>query len=77
MEVKEFNLDKAAFAIKKIANMKTIQQLEMVKTMKDMRAVLTDEQFKNMNKDVHEDAWEDTWKDVCEDTGKDRSEKNN
>lgn len=50
MEVKEFNLDKAAFAIKKIANMKTIQHLEMVKAMKDMRAVLTDEQFKNMHK---------------------------
>jgi Spy/CpxP family protein refolding chaperone len=50
MEVKDFDLDKATFAIKKIGNMKTLEHLEMLKAMKDMRAILTDEQFKNMHK---------------------------
>jgi Spy/CpxP family protein refolding chaperone len=50
MEVKDFDLDKAAAAVKKIEDIKTAHHLEMLKAMKDMRAVLTDEQFKNMHK---------------------------
>jgi Spy/CpxP family protein refolding chaperone len=50
MEVKDFDLDKASAAIKKIDDMKTAQHLGMLKAMKDMRAILTDEQFKNMHK---------------------------
>ena len=50
MEMKDFDLDKARAAIKKIGDMKTAQHLEMVKAMKDMRAILTDEQFKKMCK---------------------------
>jgi len=50
MEVKDFDLDKAAAAVKKIEDMKTARHLEMLKAMKDMRAILTDEQFKNMHK---------------------------
>lgn len=50
MEVKDFNLDKATSAVKKIEDIKTAQHLEMLKAMKDMRAILTDEQFKNMQK---------------------------
>ncbi len=50
MEVKDFDLDKAASAIKKIEDIKTAQHLDMLKAMKDMRAILTDEQFKNMRK---------------------------
>jgi Spy/CpxP family protein refolding chaperone len=50
MEVKDFDLDKATSAVKKIEDIKTAQHLEMLKAMKDMRAILTDEQFKNMRK---------------------------
>ena len=50
MEVKDFDLDKATAAVKKIEDMKTARHLEMLKAMKDMRAILTDEQFKNMHK---------------------------
>jgi hypothetical protein len=49
MEVKDFDLDKATIAVNKIGNMKTARHLEMLKAMKDMRAMLTDEQFKNMH----------------------------
>ena len=50
MEVKDFDLDKATAAVKKIEDIKTARHLEMLKAMKDMRAILTDEQFKNMQK---------------------------
>jgi Spy/CpxP family protein refolding chaperone len=50
MDVKDFDLDKATSAVKKIEDIKTAQHLEMLKAMKDMRAILTDEQFKNMHK---------------------------
>jgi Spy/CpxP family protein refolding chaperone len=50
MEVKDFDLDKAGAAVKKIEDIKTAHHLEMLKAMKNMRAVLTDEQFKNMHK---------------------------
>jgi Spy/CpxP family protein refolding chaperone len=50
MEVKDFDLEKANAAVKKIGDIKTAQHLEMIKAMKDMRYVLTDEQFKNMHK---------------------------
>ena len=49
MEVKDFDLDKANVAANKIEDIKTVQHLEMLKTTKDMRAILTDEQFKNMH----------------------------
>ena len=50
MEVKDFDLDKASSAVKKIEDLKTTQHLEMLKAMQDMRAILTDEQFKKMQK---------------------------
>jgi len=50
MEVKDFDLDKAESAVRKIEDIKTAQHLEMLKAIKDMRAILTDEQFKNMQK---------------------------
>ena len=50
MEVKDFDLDKATSAVKKIEDIKTARHLEMLKAMKDMRTILTDEQFKNMHK---------------------------
>ncbi len=50
MEVKDFDLEKAGTAVKKIAEIKTAHHLEMLKSMKEMRTMLTDEQFKKMKK---------------------------
>jgi len=50
MEVKDFDLERASFAVKKIAEIKTADHLEMLKAMKKMRAILTDEQFKQMKR---------------------------
>ena len=50
MDVKNFDLDKATAAVKKIEDMKTARHLEMLKAMKDMRTMITTEQFKNMHK---------------------------
>src|ERR1035437_9016056 len=50
MEVKDFDLEKAGSAVKKIADIKTAHHLDMLKGMKEMRTMLTDEQFKNMKK---------------------------
>ncbi|MFA6148152.1 MAG: Spy/CpxP family protein refolding chaperone [bacterium] len=50
MEVKDFDLEKATSAVKKIADIKTAHHLEMLNAMKEMRTTLTDEQFKKMKK---------------------------
>jgi len=50
MEVKNFDMDKAGYAVKKIGAIKTANQMEMLKAMKEMRTILTDEQFKKMKK---------------------------
>jgi Spy/CpxP family protein refolding chaperone len=50
MEVKDFDFEKAGLAVKKIAAIKTTHRLEMLKAMKEMRTILTDEQFKQMKK---------------------------
>jgi Spy/CpxP family protein refolding chaperone len=50
MEVKDFDLEKASAAVKKISDIKTAHHLEMLKAMKEMRTILTDEQFKKMKK---------------------------
>jgi Spy/CpxP family protein refolding chaperone len=50
MEVKDFDLEKANAAVKKIAEIKTTHHLEMLKAMKEMRTIMTDEQFKKMKK---------------------------
>lgn len=48
MEVKDFDLPKATAAVKKIADLKTAQHIDMLKNMKKMRTVLTEEQFNKM-----------------------------
>jgi Spy/CpxP family protein refolding chaperone len=48
MDVKDFDMEKAGIAVKKIAEIKTAHQLEMLNNMKKMRTILTDEQFKKM-----------------------------
>lgn len=50
MDVKDFDLEKAGAAVKKIAEIKTAKNLEMLKAMKEIRSTLTDEQFKKMQK---------------------------
>jgi len=50
MDVKDFDLEKASAAVKKIADIKTTHHLEMLSAMKEMRTILTDEQFKKMKK---------------------------
>ena len=53
MEVKDFNLEKATAQVKKIADIKTAHHLEMLKAMKEVHSILTDEQFKKMKKMMH------------------------
>jgi Spy/CpxP family protein refolding chaperone len=50
MEVKDFDLEKATAAVKKIADMKAAHHIEMLKSMKEVRSVLTEEQFQKMKK---------------------------
>src|SRR5659263_322848 len=50
MEVKDFDIEKASSAVKNIAEIKTAHHLEMLKAAKEMRTILTDEQFKKMQK---------------------------
>ncbi|KAF0219150.1 MAG: hypothetical protein FD174_2236 [Geobacteraceae bacterium] len=53
MEVKDFDIDKASSGVKKIADIKTVHHLDMLKSMKEVRSVLTDEQFNKMKKMMH------------------------
>ncbi|GFE56989.1 Spy/CpxP family protein refolding chaperone [Geobacter sp. AOG1] len=50
MEVKDFDLEKANAAVKKISDIKTTHHLEMLKSMKEARTILTDAQFQKMKK---------------------------
>lgn len=50
MDVKDFDLEKASASIKRIEEIKTAQHLEILQAMKEMRTMLTDEQFKKMQK---------------------------
>lgn len=48
MDVKDFDLGKASAAVKKVGEVKTAHHLKMLQAVKDMRTILTDEQFKKM-----------------------------
>ncbi len=48
MEVKDFDIEKADSAVRKNEALKTAHHLEMLKAMKEMRTILTDEQFTKM-----------------------------
>lgn len=50
LEEKDFNLEKASAAVDKIEKIKTAHHQEMLKAMKEVRTLLTDEQFKKMKK---------------------------
>ena len=53
MGVKDFDLDKASAQVRKIEDIKTAHRLEMLKSMKEVRSILTDEQFKKMKSMMH------------------------
>ena len=50
LDVKDFDLDKANSAVKKISDIKTAYEFEKLKTMQEMHKMLTEEQFKKMKK---------------------------
>ncbi|MFA6009533.1 MAG: Spy/CpxP family protein refolding chaperone [Desulfobacteraceae bacterium] len=50
MDVKNFDMDKAHASVEKMEGLKKSHQMAMLVTMKDMRTLLTDDQFKKMNK---------------------------
>jgi Spy/CpxP family protein refolding chaperone len=50
MEVKDFDLTKASAAVNQIATIKSSHQLEMLKALKEVRAVLSEDQFRQMKK---------------------------
>jgi periplasmic protein CpxP/Spy len=53
MEVKDFDLEKANAAVKKIEDIKSAYHMEMLKRMKEVRSALTEEQFKKMKTMMH------------------------
>lgn len=50
LEVRDFNLDKANAAVRKIEEIKTAYSVDLLKSMKEMRGILTAEQFKKMKR---------------------------
>jgi len=48
MEPKDFDLDKAILATKKISEIRTNHHIDMLKAMKEVRTILTEEQYKKM-----------------------------
>ncbi len=50
MDAKDFNLEKATAAVKKSADIKTAGQVARLKAMKEMRTILTEDQFNAMKK---------------------------
>lgn len=50
MEEKNFNLEKANAAVKKIEKIKTAHHVELLKPIHEMRSVLTEEQFQKSQK---------------------------
>ena len=50
MEVKDFDIDKATAVSNRILDIKKAHHFEMLRSMKEIRAILTYEQFKEMKK---------------------------
>jgi periplasmic protein CpxP/Spy len=50
MDVKDFDLDKAIAQVKKIEDIKTAHHIDMLKSMKEVRSIFTEEQFRKMQK---------------------------
>jgi Spy/CpxP family protein refolding chaperone len=56
-EAKDFDLEKANAAVQKISDIKRDQHLEILKSLKDVRTILTDEQFKKI-REIRHHMWE-------------------
>lgn len=54
MEVKNFDLEKANTQVQKISDIKKAQHLEMLKSVKEARGILTDAQFKKISEMKHQ-----------------------
>lgn len=50
LEVKDYDLEKTSQSVKKISTIVTDHHLDMLKTMKELRAVMTEDQFEAMKK---------------------------
>ncbi|BCS52707.1 Spy/CpxP family protein refolding chaperone [Geobacter sp. SVR] len=50
LEVRDFDMKRAMAAVQKISDLKTSHRLDMLKSVKDLRLTLTDEQFQEMRK---------------------------
>ena len=50
MDLKDFDLEKADSAVKKIEEIRTAHHIEMLKALKEIRTILTDDQFKKIQK---------------------------
>jgi len=50
MEVRDFDLEKAGSGVKRIEGIRTDHHLAMIRAMKEIRTLLTDEQFNKMKK---------------------------
>lgn len=48
MEVKDFDLEKASAAVKKMSELKAAHHLDNLKSMQEVRSIMTDDQFKKM-----------------------------
>jgi Spy/CpxP family protein refolding chaperone len=57
LEVKDFDLDKANAQVQKISDIEKNKHLEMLKSMKEVRSILTDDQFKKLQEMKHR-MWE-------------------
>lgn len=55
MEEKDFDLDKASNAVKRISEIKTRHHLEMLKRMREVRGIMTDAQFKGTGEEEGDD----------------------
>jgi Spy/CpxP family protein refolding chaperone len=57
LEVKDFDLNKANAQVQKISEIEKNEHLEMLKTKKEVRSILTDDQFKKLQ-DMKHRMWE-------------------
>jgi Spy/CpxP family protein refolding chaperone len=55
MEPKDFDLEKAKLAVKKTEDIKSAHHLEMLKAMKEVRSVFTEEQYNKLKSLMHSD----------------------
>lgn len=55
MEPKDFDIEKAKAAVKKTEDIKSAHHLEMLKAMKEVRSIFTEEQYKKLRALMHPD----------------------